>query len=213
VRVTSLALDATAEDAPDMILAALGPGGAGPLYVVISMGAWASGPMLDVTAPQLRSVIETNVVGPHALMRRLIPSIAPGGGILVVGSLAGCLSLPWLSVYGASKAHVQSSVLSLRAEVAGSGIAVCLLAPGAVSTGFVPRAADSGWRWIVDLVASTPQTVAHAAYCGLRSNVAIIVPGVVWRMMWLGLRVLPRSLTSWMSRLALQSLARVPPTL
>ena len=62
-------------------------------------------------------------------------------------------------------------------------------------------------RGVVDVLASTPETVAHAAFCGLRSGVAVIVPGVFWRAAWLGMSVVPAAILAASTRRALAALA------
>ena len=64
-------------------------------------------------------------------------------------------------------------------------------------------------RAIFDLLASKPETVAFAAYRGLKANVAVIVPGIVWRLAWFGLRLMPAPLLAWLTR---RVLVRSPST-
>ena len=161
---------------------------------------------MQLSPDALERIVGVNVVAPHALQNAIIGKLAPGGGLLFVGSLAGCRPLPWVAAYAASKAHLHSAVMALRQEMRGTGIKICLLAPGAVRTTFIPRAAGRHWRWLFDLVASYPETVAFAAYRGLTSDVPVIVPGLFWRLCWLGMRILPDTLLNLMSRLALQAL-------
>ncbi|MFM9939401.1 MAG: SDR family NAD(P)-dependent oxidoreductase [Hyphomicrobiaceae bacterium] len=204
-RVATLAIDATEKAAPALILQALQQCPEALHYAVISIGAWRSGSTADLDEASLQALIDTNTVAPHLLQRSLMPILErQRGGILFVGSLAGCMPLPWLSAYAASKAHLHASVLSLREEMHGLGVNVCLLAPGAVRTEFISWSSDSRWRWFVELLASTPETVAQAAYCGLRSDVPLIVPGVLWRLVWLGIRILPAPVLRRLSRLVLR---------
>ena len=205
-RVEILALDATDRTAPARIAAALDASRATLRYAVIAVGYWDAGASTQLAPETLERIVGVNVVAPHALQKAIVSKLAPGGGLLFVGSLAGCRPLPWVAAYAASKAHLHAAVMALRQEMHGTGIKICLLAPGAVRTAFIPRQAGGQWRWLFDLFASRPETVAFAAYRGLASDVPVIVPGLVWRLFWLGMRVLPDTLLDPVSRLALQTL-------
>ena len=90
-------------------------------------------------------------------------------------------------------------MLALRQELAGSGRTACLLAPGIVATDFV-ASAQGIWTWLIALIASSSQAVAHAGVLGLQSNVPVIVPGVFWRAVWLGMRLQPAWLLALWTR-------------
>jgi hypothetical protein len=212
VPVRGLVLDAAAPGGPARVAEALGPADGSLRHAVIGLGLWHAGPVASTETAALRAALEANVVAQHALLRVLLPRLAPGGGLLFVGSLAGTLPLPWLSPYAASKACLHASVLALRQELAGSGHKVCLLAPGVVMTGFVPRSQDSRWRWLIELLASRPETVARAACRGLEADAAVIVPGLLWRLIWLGMRLVPSPILARLTRLLLRPLAPAVPS-
>ena len=199
VAVATLALDATLPDAPGRVAATLQKQSTPLAYAVVTLGVWRGGPLLSADVEALRKTTEINVFAPHALMRTVVPLLQPRGGILFVGSLAGCLPLPQFSVYAASKAHLHAHVLALRQELAGSGRTACLLAPGIVATDFV-ASAQGIWTWLIALFASSPRAVAHAGVLGLQSNVPVIVPGVFWRLVWFGMRLQPAGLLALWTR-------------
>lgn len=204
VAVEPIALDAALADAAETLLHTLEARRIRVTYIVIGVGLWCSGPAAAMDAAELRRVFETNVAAPHAFLRVFVPKLEAGGKVLVIGSLAGFVPLAGLSAYAASKAQLNASVLAWRQEAADRGIGISLLAPGVVGTDFIPDAGASSWRRVLDVLASRPATVARAAYCGLLSHAAVIVPGLVWRLAYFGIRALPTSLTR---RLAAQLLA------
>lgn len=207
IRATTLAMDATLTDAPARLIDALNASKQRVLYAVIGIGVWRAGSAASLTAADLRHILECNVTAPHALAQALLPRLAPTGGLLVVGSLAGCIALPWLSAYAASKSCLHAQTLALRMELATTGPGVTVLAPGIVRTDFLPRTGDTRWQWLIDLVGSSPQTVARAAYLGLRSNQAMVVPGLLWRSLWLGMRLLPAPIVRRLTRRLLTPVA------
>ena len=205
--VQRVALDATSPEAPQRIASLLTRAGSGRRYVVIAIGAWYAGPIVGCPQALLDRLTVANATAPLAICRQALPHLRPGDGILVVGSLAGCVPLPWMSLYAATKAQLHAGALGLRAELAGTGIGMSVLAPGPVLTGFVPRRTGSSWRWLVDLACSSPETVARAGCKGLLSDTAFIVPGLLARIGWLGLRLLPAVALDRLARLLLAPLA------
>ena len=71
----------------------------------------------------------TGLVAPHMRARR-------SGMVVNVGSIAGKMTLPWLTVYSASKYALGSLTDGLRMELRGAGIGAMLVCPGYVLTGF-----------------------------------------------------------------------------
>jgi len=79
--------------------------------------------------------MDVNVDGVFRCIHAVLPSmLAQGSGdILVTSSISGCIDIHWEPVYSASKHAVQTLVHTLRRQVAGHGIRVGAIAPGAVA--------------------------------------------------------------------------------
>lgn len=108
--------------------------------LVNNAGYGQVGPLELLTAEELRTQFETNVIGLHAMTRAFLPLIrvnaAKGEGRIVqVASMLGRLSIPLAGAYNASKHAVVALAESLRLEV-GDEIAVILVEPGAIRTSF-----------------------------------------------------------------------------
>src|SRR5262245_45718236 len=71
----------------------------------------------------------TQLVVPHMLERKQ-------GIIVNVGSIAGKVTLPWMTVYSASKFALESLTEGLRMELMRDNIRTLLVCPGYVKTGF-----------------------------------------------------------------------------
>ena len=69
------------------------------------------------------------LVAPHMRQRR-------SGTIVNVGSIAGKMPLPWMTLYSASKYAVTALTEGLRMELRGDGVKTMLVCPGYVTTGF-----------------------------------------------------------------------------
>lgn len=201
VRVHILALDVTADDAISQINRKLVTSGLTVAWLVNNAAAWLSGPVQEAQSRDLERVLNANIVAVHRLTRAVLPAmLARGrGAILNVGSLAGMTPAPGFAVYGASKAFLRDMTLALREELRGSGISVSLLTPGIVRTTFMTNGTSAGYSWI-SWLQSSPETVAASAYRGMLSGQAVIIPGLIWRLVWFGMCILPMRFTAWVLR-------------
>jgi hypothetical protein len=125
----SAALEAAASDfmsrfgVPDLVIANAG----------VSVGTHGD-ELRDVA--KLKRVLDVNVAGLAATLAAFAPGMrAAGRGTLAgIASVAGFRGLPGSGAYSASKAAAISWLESLRAELAGSGVAVVTICPGYVDT-------------------------------------------------------------------------------
>jgi len=94
------------------------------------------GAVEDLPVDALREQFEVNLFGVHDLTRRLVPAMrAQGHGRIVnCSSMLGLAPVKWRGAYSASKHALEALTLTLRAELAGSGIHVCLIEPGLIET-------------------------------------------------------------------------------
>lgn len=90
--------------------------------------------MMDLN---MRSLVElTHLFLPTMIQRKF-------GHILNIGSTAGFQPGPYMSVYYASKAFVNSFSEALHVELKGTGVTCTVLAPGATATEFAQAAGSS----------------------------------------------------------------------
>lgn len=196
VRVETLPLDATAPEAPERLLAALASHDLTPAYVVLSAGRWSYGETRRLKTAELRAVLEANVVAPHALFRALVPLIPAGGGVLFLGSLAAITPIPYASAYSGAKACMHDIAMALRSEARDCRLRISVLAPGLVATDFVTDKGSGLSRRFLELISTRPETAARAGYRGLMAGSFLIVPGLLWRLLWIGSLIVPKRLLS-----------------
>ncbi|MEZ5102540.1 MAG: SDR family NAD(P)-dependent oxidoreductase [Thermoleophilia bacterium] len=104
--------------------------------VFANAGFGARRGFLEESPEHWRSMILTNVLGCALTIRATLPALRESRGhVLLTGSVAGRVAVPG-SVYSATKWAVTGMGESLRREVAGSGVRVTLIEPGAVDTPF-----------------------------------------------------------------------------
>jgi NAD(P)-dependent dehydrogenase (short-subunit alcohol dehydrogenase family) len=109
----------------------------GAVHVVCAnAGVAPTGPV--VGAPRdWRWVVEVNLMGVVHTLDAFVPGlVAQGEGhVVCTASVGGLRSAPLLGAYCATKHAVVALAESLHGELAGSGVGVSLLCPGAVATG------------------------------------------------------------------------------
>ena len=111
----------------------------GPLDVVIhnaGIGLYASSWLAD--AAETRAMFEVNLFAAVDLARAVVPGmIARRSGLIVnIGSVAGKVTLPWFTLYSATKSALGTLTEGLRMELQGTGVHTMLVCPGYVKTGF-----------------------------------------------------------------------------
>ena len=103
--------------------------------LVNNAGIAVAGPLEYLPLEELRRQFEVNVYGPIAMAQAALPLLRETQGrIVVIGSIAGRMSAPFIGPYSASKAAIAALTDALRMELATSGIRVSLLEFAAVKT-------------------------------------------------------------------------------
>ncbi len=144
----------------------------GKLFALYSNAAYGQvGAVEDLTAETLRRQLEVNVVGTHELTRRLIPAMRRNGAgrIVQCSSVLGLVSGPYRGAYCASKFALEALTDALRLELAGTGIAVSLIEPGPIRTGFVARALDA-FRSSIDIEGSPHRDTYRARLAAMEAG-------------------------------------------
>jgi len=115
----------------------------GRLDALFNNGAYGqAGAVEDLPVEALREQFETNVFGWHDLTRRVIPVMRRQGHgrIVQCSSILGIVPYRWRGAYNASKFALEGLSLTLRMELAGSGIHVSLIEPGPIASRFTANA-------------------------------------------------------------------------
>jgi NAD(P)-dependent dehydrogenase (short-subunit alcohol dehydrogenase family) len=130
------------------------------------------GPVAELDLDDLRSQLETNVMGPVALIQAVIPGMIERrrGVIVNVGSVSGLTTTPFAGAYCASKAGLHALSDALRMEVAHFGIDVVVVQPGAIASRFGDtsaigleryRSPDSRYRDLADAIVRRARMSQH----------------------------------------------------
>lgn len=111
----------------------------GALGALFNNGGYGQpGAVEDIRTDVLREQFETNLFGWHDLTRRILPAMRQRGRGRIVNcsSLLGLVALKYRGAYNASKFALEGLTDTLRLELAGSGIDVCLIEPGPIESRF-----------------------------------------------------------------------------
>jgi 2-deoxy-D-gluconate 3-dehydrogenase len=101
-------------------------------------------PLLELSLPQLRRVLDVNVVGTFLCSRAFGAHMVAErrGTVINVASIAGLSGEPELSAYAATKGAVIAFTRALAVEWARHGVTVNAIAPGYFRTDLNKRALD-----------------------------------------------------------------------
>ena len=111
----------------------------GALHVLINNAGYGiAGSVEDTTAAEAQQQFDTNFFGVLRMCNQVVPIMRRQhkGLIINVSSVAGLISIPFQSMYSASKYAVEALTEALRMEVKPFGIRVTMVEPGDTKTGF-----------------------------------------------------------------------------
>ncbi|WP_028934200.1 SDR family NAD(P)-dependent oxidoreductase [Pseudonocardia spinosispora] len=109
----------------------------GPVDILVNnAGAYPTSPTVDQSVADYERTFDTNVRGAYFLVVALAPHMLErgGGSIVNVTTLAAVKGFPGASVYGASKAALDSLTRTWAAEFADRGVRVNSVSPGPTRT-------------------------------------------------------------------------------
>lgn len=98
------------------------------------------GSLMEIDVDKVRENYEVNVFSNILLIQSVLPRMVSknSGKIIVISSLAGMVSIPFLGSYSSSKAALSRVVHTLKNElkIVCSGVRIYLVLPGMYKTGF-----------------------------------------------------------------------------
>ncbi|MDD4347858.1 MAG: SDR family NAD(P)-dependent oxidoreductase [Opitutales bacterium] len=109
----------------------------GPVsYLLNNAGIHVKKPAVDTSVEEFQRVLETHVLGAHALTRAVVPGMIKrrGGSILFTASMASLFGIPQVVAYSAAKSAQLGMVRTLATELSPHGVRVNAIAPGWIET-------------------------------------------------------------------------------
>ncbi len=175
---------------------------------VLCAGMGVAGPAETAPSELTRKQMEVNYFGTlNAAQPCLSRMRAQGSGLLIIiGSIAGRVSIPMQSQYSASKYALEAFTDAVRMEMKQYGVKACIIEPGDTKTGFTAAREtqdDSGYGSIVEKSVAkmaadeqngrSPDSVAKVALAlaGRKNPPARVPVGIDYKALMVLLRLLP----------------------
>lgn len=117
----------------------------GPITILVNnAGIHLKKPASQTTEEEFLAVLNTHVLGAHALTRALLPGMLERkhGSVLFILSMASLFGIPNVLAYTAAKSACLGMVRGLATEVSPSGVRVNGIAPGWIATEMSRRAME-----------------------------------------------------------------------
>ena len=127
-------MDVTDEEAVKKVI-----GGCDEIDIaVLAAGMGVAGSVEDLPMSYARQQMEVNYFGVLNVLHEIIPVMRKQGKglIVIIGSVAGRISIPMQSHYSSSKYALEALADALRMELKPFGIRVAVVEPGDTKTGF-----------------------------------------------------------------------------
>src|SRR5436305_13698526 len=194
VRAEVVAVDLAAAEGPGRVVEEVGRLGVQIDFLVNNAGFGASGAFAELELAKELEMIQLNVTSLVALTRALLPPMIArrSGRILNIGSTAGFPPGPFMAVYYASKAFVNSFTEALWYELRGTGVTATVSCPGATATEFADVAGSSR-SLLFRLGAASPATVARQGYRAMMKGKPMVIHGLKNKLTVQSLRISPRA--------------------
>ena len=189
----AVAIDLSEAKSTERLMADVAAAGEEVEILVNNAGFGLIGRFAELDAARQRQMVDLNVGALTDLCRAVAPGMVQrkSGGILNVASTAAFQPGPKMAVYFATKAFVLSLSEALHEELKPHGVNVTCLCPGPTRTEF-GEVAGFGGNALYDRVVMQARDVVKAGLDGLEKNHAVVVPGVVNKVVAASTRFVPR---------------------
>ena len=194
VRATVIAKDLSQSAAPAAVFAETESKGIEVDWLVNNAGFGTNGPFAELPLDREVEEINLNVTALVALARLYLPGMVTRGRgqIVNLGSVGSFVPTPYMAVYSATKAFILSFSEAIAGEVAGKGVGVLALCPGATKTEFqeVAGVTDN----VPEFTYMSAEAVVRQAIAAAKSGKRTLVPGLMNKIMIGSTRITPRKI-------------------
>lgn len=149
--------------------------------VINNAGYGLNGAFENLSIEEHENIVDVNIKAQLRIAHAFIPILKRFNKayLMNVGSTTCFQSVPYMSIYAASKAFVISFTRSLRFELKESAVSVSCLIPGSTDTDFVNRARmNEHARKTATRYYMTPEAVGKVAVAGMFKGKSEIIPGL-----------------------------------
>lgn len=168
---------------------------ADPVVTVLvnASGFGKFGKFTDIPSEEYRNMIDLNCTATVEMVYTSLQYMTSGSEIYNIDSLSSFQPVPYINVYGATKAFVLSFSRALNAELSGRGIHVIAVCPGWVNTEFFSRAvSDCSIKYFNKVFEA--KDVVKKAFKDMKKGRDVSVLGFSIRAQVLATKLLPHRL-------------------
>ena len=193
VNVKVIAKDLSAPGAPEEIFRETETAGLAVEWLINNAGFGTHGRFAELPLEREREELRLNVEALVALARLYLPGMVARrkGRIVNLGSIGSFTPTPYMATYAATKAFVLSFSEALATELAGTGVTVLALCPGATKTEF--QAVAGVTDDVPEFSYMSAEAVVRQAIAAAKAGTRALVPGWMNKIVAVSARVTPRS--------------------
>jgi hypothetical protein len=164
--------------------------------LVNNAGAASVAPLLNADVQKMEEIISLNVTALTRLTYAAVPAFVKRGAgtIINVASIVGISPETLNGVYGGTKAFVLAFSHSLQHELAGKGIRIQAVLPGATATELWEKA-GLPYQKLPPEIVMTPEALVDAALVGLDQGEQVTIPPLQNEEEWNRFEVARRALS------------------
>lgn len=198
IRADAISIDLSDPSGADRLFHETEARGIQVTMLINNAGFATYGPFETLDPVREQAQIMVNVYALTGLARLYLPDLLrhPGSAMINVASTAAFQPLPYMAVYGATKAFVLSFSEALWAQLQGTNVSVLALCPGPVKTGF---AEIVGAAEAVVGKQDSPEFVVHKALRALENGNSFTIPRLSQYLLSILSRLLPRHMVASIS--------------
>ena len=192
-RVRVMALDLFEEESIDVVRSALESEQPEVAVLVNAAGFGVFGPFAERDLQTQLRIIDLNSRALTAMCYICLPYLKEGSRIYNMGSMSSWQPVPYINVYGASKAYVLSFSRALSQELKPRGVRVMAVCPGWIKTEFFDTAVHDDTIRYYDRFYTAKQVVDKAMR-DLKKKKAVSILGLPVRLQVAAVKHLPVSM-------------------
>ena len=153
-------------------------------FLVNDAGQGEWGKFIDIELERSLDIIQLNIISLVSLTKYFLNDMTANnrGRILQLGSEAGKMPMPLLSIYAATKAFVVSFGEALANELQDTNITVTVLLPGASDTDFFHKAHAENTVTYKEQKLASAEDVAKDGYKAMMSGESSVISGTKTKM-------------------------------
>jgi len=196
VDVEVIGIDLTQDNAPSKILEFVQTKDLAVKYLINNAGMGYTGSFDSFDVSFFDNLLKLNVLALTKLTHLFLPMLKHHSPayLLNISSMAGLFTMPYKTVYSASKQYVYSFSRALREELRGTNVSVTALCPGGILTNEKIIADTAKIGFSAQILSSTPEYVAHSAIQAMFDKRKMHVPKFLVRLYSWMRYIIPKSI-------------------